>query len=255
MPETVAALLFAHVIGDFILQPGWMAADKARRGPMGRMDRAALFALVFHIAVHGALLSVVLLPQAPGFAFARALVIGSHLMIDFLKGFAPAGSLLAFLTDQAAHLAALGAIAALMPGLWAGSFWATAPWLPGIMALIAGAILTTRAGGLAIGLLMAPLAENAPAEGLPSGGKLIGLLERGMIFVLVLAGQPGGIGFLIAAKSILRFETLKDGGANPRSEYVIIGTLASFGWALVAGYLTLALLAHLPTLGILPDPP
>lgn len=60
---------------------------------------------------------------------------------------------------------------------------------------------------------------------------MIGLLERGLIFALILLGQPGGVGLLIAAKSILRFGAVKDDRAL--SEYVIIGTLASFAWALL----------------------
>ena len=82
---------------------------------------------------------------------------------------------------------------------------------------------------------------------------MIGLLERGLIFALVLLGQPEGVGLLIAAKSILRFGAVKDDRAL--SEYVIIGTLASFGWALVAAYATVAALTALPPLGILPVSP
>ena len=66
-------------------------------------------------------------------------------------------------------------------------------------------------------------------------------------------GQPEGVGLLMAAKSILRFGAVKDDRAL--SEYVIIGTLASFGWAMLAGYGTAALLSLLPPLGILPATP
>ena len=115
-----------------------------------------------------------------------------------------------------------------------------------------GIIIATRAGGFAVGLLMRPWADVDLPTGLPQGGTLIGMLERGLIFILVLAGQPGGNGFLIAAKSVLRFEaTSKDQRAG---EYVIIGTLASFGWALATSYATLALVRALPGLGILPVP-
>ncbi len=78
-------------------------------------------------------------------------------------------------------------------------------------------------------------------------------MERGLIFALVLLGQPQGVGLLIAAKSILRFGAVRDDRAL--SEYVIFGTLASFGWALIAAYATLAVLDHLPPLGILPVSP
>ena len=62
--------------------------------------------------------------------------------------------------------------------------------------------------------------------------------------MLVLADQPDGIGFLIAAKSILRFDELQDDRRPPRSEYVIIGTLASFAWAIATAAATGAALAR-----------
>lgn len=73
-------------------------------------------------------------------------------------------------------------------------------------------------------------------KGLIDGGKWIGLLERTLIFVLILAGEFQAIGFLIAAKSILRFQYSKE---RSHSETVIIGTLASFGWAIVVPWRTL----------------
>jgi len=68
--------------------------------------------------------------------------------------------------------------------------------------------------------------------------------------VLILTGQSQGIGFLIAAKSVLRFSDTKDDRRT--SEYVIIGTLASVGWAIAVTAGTVWLLARLPPLGI-PD--
>ena len=52
----------------------------------------------------------------------------------------------------------------------------------------------------------------------------------------MLADQPDAIGFLIAAKSILRFNELARDSDRRASEYVIIGTLASFAWALAAAF-------------------
>ena len=49
-------------------------------------------------------------------------------------------------------------------------------------------------------------------------------------------GQPGAIGFLVAAKSILRFEEAKK---QKLAEYVLIGTLLSFTLAMALSYLTL----------------
>ena len=67
---------------------------------------------------------------------------------------------------------------------------------------------------------------------------------------LILTGQAAGIGFLIAAKSVLRFSDTKDD--RKISEYVIIGTLASVAWAIFAAGLTQIQLNGLPPLGI-PD--
>jgi len=59
-----------------------------------------------------------------------------------------------------------------------------------------------------------------------SAGKLIGIVERLLAFVLVLFGQYSAVGLIIAAKSILRFRNTK------HSEYVLVGTLLSFGIAI-----------------------
>jgi hypothetical protein len=125
------------------------------------------------------------------------------------------------------------------------------------MVLITGLILSTRAGGFAVGLLMEPFAAHLgkgdAGKSLPGAGRMIGYLERGLIFALVLFGQAQGVGLLIAAKSILRFGAVKDD--RRLSEYVIIGTLASFGWALIVAFATAAALATLPPLGIPPATP
>ena len=121
-----------------------------------------------------------------------------------------------------------------MAGLWAP--WAALVTAPALFA--AGFIVTVLAGGHAVGLLTARFAM--PQNGLPEAGRLIGQLERALIFLFVLIGEPAGIGFLIAAKSVLRFDTAKED--QKASEYVIVGTLASFAWALAAAYATQALL-------------
>ena len=112
------------------------------------------------------------------------------------------------------------------------------------MAAVAGLMIATRAGSFAIGLLMAGLPPLADSDSLPSGGRVIGPIERALVFLFVLSGQAPVIGFLIAAKSVLRFgEVQKDRRA---AEYVIIGTLASFAWAFAVALLAQAALAALP---------
>lgn len=64
---------------------------------------------------------------------------------------------------------------------------------------------------------------------------MIGNLERALIFLLIFIGYPAGIGFLVAAKSILRFEEAKK---QKLAEYVLIGTLLSFSMAIAITVIT-----------------
>jgi hypothetical protein len=61
-------------------------------------------------------------------------------------------------------------------------------------------------------------------------GRVIGLLERMLIFFFVLHGQYGAVGFTLAAKGFTRFKELENRGF---AEYVLIGTLLSSGLAML----------------------
>ncbi|WP_323783326.1 DUF3307 domain-containing protein [Thalassovita sp.] len=242
MAETLIALLFAHALADFVLQPNWLASRKHHPGMS---------------LLHGALVLLSAQIATGQFAALPLLVLALlHLITDLVKTYGGATGLAGFLIDQALHLVALAGIA-----LWAPTLWATGQWpvllpqsitavLPHILAVSAGAILAIRAGGFAIQLLMQghALSDTPEEDGLPGGGATIGYLERALIFLLVLAGQIAGLGFLVAAKSILRFGTIS--GDRKATEYVIIGTLFSFGWALLIALGTQTLLAALPPLEI-----
>lgn len=128
--------------------------------------------------------------------------------------------------------------------------------------IAAGAAVTVEWGGEFVGRAIKPFADklydNPPEPqvidknrslptGIPSGGKTIGRWERLLIFLFVLAGSSAAIGFLVTAKSILRFGEIKDAEHQKEAEYIIIGTLMSFGFALVTSYLIrCALLIVLP---------
>jgi hypothetical protein len=73
--------------------------------------------------------------------------------------------------------------------------------------------------------------EKQPTEDLLNAGKLIGNIERVLTLTLLLIGQYEAIGFIIAGKSILRYE----GKKTSKTEYVLIGTLLSFGIAIIIG--------------------
>ena len=234
MIETFTALLFAHVLADFAFQTKAMATGKDRLGPL-----LAHTAVVFGLSY-----------AALGGAHWPALFIAAlHMQIDYAKArLGSDGNLGHFLLDQGAHLMAILAAGLLWTDAYATGLWGQMPGLtaqaPEAMALIAGLLLATRAGQFAVGKLMAPYAATLPqTEGLANGGAVIGVLERGLTFILVLTGQMAGVGFLIAAKSFLRVGSIEKD--RTLAEYVIIGTLASIGWALLAGIGTSALISRL----------
>jgi len=55
-------------------------------------------------------------------------------------------------------------------------------------------------------------------------GRIIGMIERILIFFFILAGEYAAIGFIIAAKGFTRFRELDN---RDFAEYVLIGTLLS----------------------------
>ena len=72
-----------------------------------------------------------------------------------------------------------------------------------------------------------------------STGKAIGVLERIIIYSLVLNNEIAAIGFVLAAKGLLRFKELEK---REFSEFVLIGTLLSALLALLVGSMIKGLL-------------
>ncbi|QBG46300.1 DUF3307 domain-containing protein [Verrucomicrobia bacterium S94] len=224
MKEAVIVLVSAHFIADFLLQSD---------GLQQRKDRFLI--LLLHaawVAVSGYLL---LQQWSAWIPF--LLIFVFHAAIDGIKRRFQ-DTVRVFCLDQAAHIISVFFV------VW---FCRTAGWMHGfsgkgltLIVLVAGFAVCVPGAGFLVGKVAGKLqAENALAEkiiGLINGGKLIGQLERALIFMLVMIGQPGGIGFLVAAKSILRFGEAKDD--QKLAEYVLIGTLLSFGLAIAASTLT-----------------
>jgi hypothetical protein len=234
--ETAVALAFGHSLADFLLQTDDMVRYKAR-----------LKVLLLHVTIVAGVSWAAL-----GFALQPLLLLlvaASHFGIDWLKLRHGSASFGPFVIDQAAHLGMIARGAALFPGAYAAGLWAhlgggLLAHLPQAMALGAGFVFTVWGGHYGVRALMSAITPPDP-DSLPKGGRLIGRLERAMILMLVIAGQPDGIGFLIAAKSLLRFNELARDQDRRVSEYVIIGTLASFAWGLTTAFATRLALAAL----------
>ncbi len=75
-----------------------------------------------------------------------------------------------------------------------------------------------------------PQAKAKPQS--DKNGLWIGIFERIIILTFVLLSQYEAIGFLITGKSIIRFSAKNEG---VRSEYVLLGTMASYGVTILLG--------------------
>jgi hypothetical protein len=235
MVSVFVILLSAHSFGDFLLQTDAMAKNKAKP-----------WILVAHSLLHGALVYG-LLQQWSAWQVPVAVVV-LHGVIDFFKSRREATST-TFIWDQAAHVVSLAIVAPIAVNLgWCTPFvghgWM---WIVGL----AGFVAVVQGAGFFVGAIAKKLVATNPdlektiAAGLKEGGEQIGRLERALIFAFILVGEPTGIGFLVTAKSILRFEEAKQ---QPVAEYVLIGTLWSFGLAMALSWLTQRAL----TLGVAP---
>lgn len=229
--ETFTILLLAHLLADFPFQPERIAINK-RKIPV----------LTFHIAI----VTVVALLALGYFAPAILIPIAvTHFFIDLTKSRIGTFNLRWFLGDQGAHIAVVAAVSVLAPADLSRSViysHLTAEQLSATlstMVLASGFIVAVLAGTYAIGLFVKPYSDEIgdQLKGLPNGGRVIGQLERLLVFIFTTTGNPAGVGFLIAAKSILRFGDISSHSQRQIAEYVIIGTLASFAWAVGVSYL------------------
>ena len=234
------ALLFAgHTAADFLLQTRSMALGKARAKWLGLHIATVL-------AAHLLALAPLLSPRA---LVAVLAITVSHFLIDVAKTrlgsvfSGPRAALALFALDQALHAAALVAAwtwltrSPLPSPRWIPDV-ASATWIAWCFtgyAFNANGVGSLIAHGL--DRLAAAAPPDAPAP--PSGrGRLIGILERTLILTLLLVGQWGVIGFVLAAKSIARFEELK---RQAFAEYYLIGTLLSVLFAIATGLALLAI--------------
>ncbi|NAY92231.1 DUF3307 domain-containing protein [Muricauda sp. JGD-17] len=224
-------LLLAHFIGDFALQPKHWVSNKLEKKWKSKY-------LYWHIGVHLLLLLLLLQFKYLGLV---GIIIVTHYLIDLGK--------LAltnqknfrwlFVLDQALHLFVLAAMV-----YWVSPFEIDFNTLFGEKNLLLTTFLVfvTFVCGIIMRMFLAPyiaeiVKEDESSEGgsLKNAGKYIGMLERLFVFGFILVQQWSAIGLLITAKSVFRFGDLNKGKNRKLTEYVLIGTLLSFGLAILSG--------------------
>jgi len=96
-----------------------------------------------------------------------------------------------------------------------------------------GYLICLFLGSVIVSLLCRRLRTDAMGRNRVKGtGKIIGILERFVILTFVLLNQYTGIAIVLMAKSIARFDELKE---RDFAEYYLVGTLASISFALFCG--------------------
>lgn len=96
-----------------------------------------------------------------------------------------------------------------------------------------------------IGSFRQQLAEEK-SRGLELAGLWIGCLERSFLLTFILFDYLPGIALLLGLKSLFRFGEIKDPANRKETEYILIGKLLSFGFALATGLALRSLLKNLP---------
>jgi predicted membrane-bound mannosyltransferase len=107
-----------------------------------------------------------------------------------------------------------------------------------VWVLVTAFICITQPAGILIGQLTRGWRTQIPnSDSLGNAGKWIGIIERIIILALVLNHQYASVGLLLTAKSLLRFN--EPNRLEVKTEYLLIGTLISFGIAALTGIVAL----------------
>jgi uncharacterized membrane protein YidH (DUF202 family) len=183
------------------------------------------------------MLLVLLLGFEKKYFSAIAFISITHLVIDGIKLMKPIKNIrLLFLLDQLAHVAIL---------YWVSNDWSinfdVQPYLTERnLLLLLAIIFLTSVTSIVLKVIFSfwdnDLEEISKKDSsLKDAGRYIGMLERLFVFTFVLLGQWEAIGFLLAAKSVFRFGDLTKASDRKLTEYILIGTLLSFGIAIMLG--------------------
>lgn len=222
----IVKLVLAHLLGDFLLQPTSWVKEKETL-------RIKSFKLYLHVLLHGGLVYLLI----GNWTLAIAVLI-LHFIIDILKVYVQKEPTKVrwFWIDQSLHILSLGILY---------YFWFRPDWqntilfeTPSFWIYATAILFLTSVSGILIQVVLKKWSDDllmVENDSLKDAGRYIGILERLLIFLLIIAGYWEPIGFLIAAKSIFRFGDLKEAKDRKLTEYILMGTLLSFTIAIVVG--------------------
>ena len=230
MMVLILKLILAHLIGDFFLQPQKWVKDKEKK-------KLKSIWLYIHVAIHIALMFLIVWDLSYTYLI---LSIGlSHLIIDGLKLIIQRKKTkrLFFFIDQLFHLILLFALA---PFFYQNDYDFIITLSAYNLLLITCLSFLTLPTSIIMRTLFLKWDISKISndnKSLKDAGKYIGILERLLVFIFIVVDHWEAVGFLITAKSVFRFGDLTASKERKLTEYVLIGTLISFGVAIIVGIL------------------
>ncbi len=238
-------LVAGHVLADFLVQTESIAREKERSA--GALVRHGMATFVTHVVLVVPYWSAYVLLGVAALAVVHTFVDWARRVLE--RGIAER-ALPGLLLDQIGHLA----VVALLWWLFvrAGVHENPAAWFTRDVAAVTASVLAVTSGyafcwkgGTAVVRKLLSRYPQVLPRTTEAGqreyamGRTIGVLERFVVFTLVLFGQWGALGFVIAAKSIARFKELEN---QSFADYYLMGTLASVFSAIVAGIIVSAVI-------------
>jgi len=222
-------LVLAHLIGDFVLQPTRWVLHKQSNKIKSKF-------LYGHVLLHFALY-MLLLWDLSLWKIALTVTV-AHFGIDVLKLYTNEwfkSKSVPFFIDQVLHILVIYCCA-FYTDLYAHtlSLFENLDWY-----LVTAIVFVTYPAAIIMGMILEGMSNQIETDhkSLPNAGKYIGIIERLFVLIFIVLGRWEVIGLLIAAKSVFRFNDLKERNNRKLTEYILIGTLVSFGLAILAGLL------------------
>ncbi len=221
-------LVLAHLIGDFLLQPNSWVKSKEKK----KLKSPKLY---LHIAIHLALMFLIVWDLSYWPLLITISVL--HLIIDASKLIFQTKKTKRswFFIDQFLHVSSIF----LAYFIFTNTTFSTSniPTETALLLLTCLLFLTKPVSIIMQAIFskwnIEKLTKNN--ESLKDAGKYIGILERLLVFIFIIMNHWEAVGFLITAKSVFRFGDLKESKHRKLTEYILIGTLISFGIAIVTG--------------------
>lgn len=228
--EILIKLLIAHFLGDFILQTNTFIKQKEKH-------QLRSYHLYVHAVIH-ALLSWILLWDLK-YWYVALIILVTHFLIDTGKLYftTKKNSRWLFTIDQIAHILILIVLATNTSGI---NFIIKEQFLQILWPLILCVLFLTSPVAVMLKIFFTRWTlteDDTGIYGLKNAGKWIGMLERLLIFLFIITDHFSAVGLLLTAKSVFRFGDLSKAKNMKLTEYVLIGTLLSFGIAILTGLL------------------